>query len=207
MNDVEDAEDDYYDSKKRKRNPIASGELTKKQGYLIGFSFLFIGLSLLLTISYLVFLVGFTLISVGIIYSWKPIRLKSIPIIDLFSHAIALGVLQFSITYLAFRPFGLQFISCLMMIMPLSVAVSILQQLRDCKVDEKAKINNTIQKFGKFDPRKLIAGLITISLMGVIIICTTLNPTVMFIFLLTCLSAAVFLRLDKFFKLKQIITE
>jgi 1,4-dihydroxy-2-naphthoate octaprenyltransferase len=87
-----------------------------------------------------------------------------------------------------------------MIITPLSVAVSILQQLRDYKVDKKTKINNTIQKFGKLDPRKLIAGLIAISSIGIIITCSTLNPTGMFIFILTCLSATIFLRLDKFFK-------
>jgi len=80
INDVEDAEDDYHDIKKRKRNPLASTELTKKQGYLFSFSVLFIGLLLLLTISRLVFLIGFILTLIGFLYSLKPIRLKSIPI-------------------------------------------------------------------------------------------------------------------------------
>jgi len=34
FNDLEDAEDDYHDVEKRKRNPIASGEITRKQSYL-----------------------------------------------------------------------------------------------------------------------------------------------------------------------------
>jgi len=188
INDLEDAEDDYHDLEKRKRNPIANNELTKKQGYLIGFSFLFIGLSLLLTISYLVFLVGLVLISVGIVYSWKPIRLKSIPIIDLISHSISLGILQFSTTYLTFRSFGLQFISLLMIIIPFSVAIDILQEVRDFSVDKKAKINNTIQKFGRFNPTKFFVILGTIIVTGFGILCSTIDRSSIFFSIFLSLS-------------------
>ena len=204
FNDVEDAEDDYHDLKKRERNPIANGELTKKQGYLISFSFLFIGLSLLFTISYLVFLVGFALVSVGLAYSWKPMRLKSIPIIDIVSHAIALGVLQLSTTYLAFRSFNLQFISLLMIIMPFSMGVDILQELRDFKIDKKTKINNIVQKFGKFDPRKLLVVLSIIIITGFLIYSSTLDGNGIFLSFLTFISAAALLRCDKFFKLHRL---
>ena len=37
FNDVEDAEDDYFDANKRKRNPVTRQELTKKQGYIFSF--------------------------------------------------------------------------------------------------------------------------------------------------------------------------
>jgi len=149
---VEDADDDCHYLEKRKRNPFANGELTKKQGYLIAFSFFFIGLSLLLAISYLVFLIGSILSLVGFLYSWRPIRLKSIPIADIMSHAICMGVLQFSITYLAFRLLDLFFISFLMMIIPFSIASDIFQELRDFNADKEGGVNNTVQKLGKFNP-------------------------------------------------------
>jgi 4-hydroxybenzoate polyprenyltransferase len=209
INDVEDAEDDYHDLKKRKRNPISNGDLTKKQGRLIAFLLLFIGLSLLLTISYLVFLVGSALISVGIIYSWKPIRLKSKPIIDLISHAIACGGLQFSIAYLAFRSFDPLFISFLMVVIPISFASDISQQFRDFEVDRKTKINNTLQKFGESGPKKLMVVLAAIVMIGCVAISSTLNTsnlntTGIFVLVLTCLGGIALLRCDKFFKLYRL---
>ena len=156
INDVEDAEDDYHNLNKRKRNPIANGELTKKQGCLIGLLLVLVGLFLLLLISHLVFFVGLVLTLIGFLYSWKPVRLKSIPIIDLISHIICLGVLQFFIIYLTFRHFDLFIIPFLMIIIPISLMTEIFGELRDFDVDKKSKINNTIQNFGRFNIKKLL---------------------------------------------------
>jgi 4-hydroxybenzoate polyprenyltransferase len=192
---VEDAADDYLVLEKRKRNPISSGELTKKQGHLVGLSLLFIGLSLLLTISYLVFLVGFALISVGILYSWKPIRLKSIPIMDIISHVIGLGALQLSTTYLTFSSFNLQFISLLIIVIPFSVAAEFFQELRDFEIDKKTKINNTIQKLGKINPQKLIIILSIIATLGGVLFfhASSLNMNMVLIIPFMFLSAIIYI--------------
>lgn len=174
FNDVEDAEDDYHVLEKRKRNPISNGDLTKTQGYLITFSLLLVGLFLLLIINSLVFFVGLVLTLIGFLYCWKPVRLKSIPIIDLISHVIALGVLQFFITYLAFRPFDLFIIPFLMIIIPASLTIQIFFEFRDFKVDKKTNIKNTIQKLGRFDIKKLLLVLGAIIITGFIIIFFTI---------------------------------
>jgi len=208
INDVEDADDDCHDLEKRKRNPFASGELTKKQGYLIAFSLFFIGLSLLLAISYLVFLIGSILSLVGFLYSWRPIRLKSIPIVDLISHVIGVGVLQFSITYLAFRLLDLFFISFLMMIIPFSIASDIFQELRDFNVDKERGVNNTVQKLGKFNPRKLFAILGIIMVTGFVTLCSTLDRGGIFfsIFLpfSILLGVIILLKRDKYLKMYRL---
>jgi len=204
INDVEDAEDDHHNIKKRKRNPIANGELTKKQGYLFSFFLPFMGLLLLLAISRLIFLIGFILTSIGFLYSWKPIRLKSVPVMDVISHVICLGALQFSITYLAFRSFDLLFISFLMIFVPYSFAACIFQQLRDFEVDKKAKINNTVQKLGKFNPTKLFVVLTMIIISGFIILCSTLSLEGVFLSSLIFLGSIPLLRCDRFFKLHRL---
>jgi 4-hydroxybenzoate polyprenyltransferase len=117
FNDVEDAEDDYHDLEKRNRNPIASGELTKRQGYLFCFIVLSSGLFLLFFINSFIFSLGLFFSLGAFFYSWKPVRLKSIPIIDLITHVLFLGVIQFFITYLSFRPFDLFVVPFLMIIM------------------------------------------------------------------------------------------
>jgi len=206
INDVEDADDDCHDLEKR--NPFANGELTKKQGYLIAFPLFFIGLSLLLAISYLVFLVGSILSLVGFLYSWRPIRLKSIPVVDLISHAIGVGVLQFSTTYFAFRLLDLFFISFLMMIIPFSIASDIFQELRDFNADKEGGVNNTVQKLGKFNPRKLFAILGIIIGTGFVTLCSTLDRSSIFfsVFLpfSILLGVIILLKCDKYLKMYRL---
>ncbi len=178
INDVEDSDDDYHVLEKRKRNPISNKDLTKKQGYLICISLSLTGLFLLLTVSFIVFSLGLTLGLLGFFYSWKPVRLKSIPVADLISHAIGLGVLQFSITYLAFRSFDLFFIPFLIIIVPLSLITEIFHELGDFRVDKKTKIKNTIQMLGIFNTKKLTIILGIISTVGVLLLFYNIYPNV-----------------------------
>ena len=170
FNDVEDAEDDYHVLKKRKRNPISNGDLTKTQGYLICLLLLLVTLFFLLIISPLVFLVGSIFSLIGFFYSWKPVRLKSIPIIDLISHALCLGVGQFFIVYLSFRPLDLFITPFLMIIAPMSFLEEMRGQLEDFNIDKKTKINNTIQKFGKIGIKNLIVASILSVIIGFVLI-------------------------------------
>ena len=174
FNDVEDAADDYNILEKRKRNSVANGDLSGTQGYVISFLLLLIGLSLLVIISPLVFFFGLVLALVGFFYSWKPVRFKSIPFIDLISHVICLGGLQFFITYLTFRSFDLFVIPFLMIILPFSLMVEILYELRDFNVDKNTNIRNTIQRLGKFDIKKLLIASGVITIVGFTIIFFTI---------------------------------
>lgn len=185
FNDVEDAADDYNILEKRKRNPIANGDLTRTQGYLISFLLLLIGLFLLLIISPLVFFFGLVLALVGFFYSWKPVRFKSMPFIDLISHVICLGVLQFFITYLTFRSFDLFVIPFLMIVIPFSLMVEIFFELRDSNVDKKTNIRNTIQRLGRFNMKKLLITLGVITITGFTIIFFTIPSEYKIVILLS----------------------
>lgn len=170
FNDIEDAADDFKILEKRKRNPIANGDLTRTQGYVISSLILLIGLLLLLIIGPLVFFFGLVLAFVGFLYSWKPVRFKSMPFIDLISHVICLGVLQFFITYLTFRSFDTFVIPFLMIIMPFSLMIEIIFELRDFNIDKETNIRNTIQRLERFDIRKLLFALSIIATIGFTII-------------------------------------
>lgn len=150
--------------------------MTKAQGQLISFSLLLIGLFLLSTISFLVFSLGLILALVGFLYSWKPVRFKSILLIDLISHIVCLGILQFFIAYLTFRTFDLFVIPFLMIIIPYSLTIQILFELKDFEVDKKTRIKNTIQKLGKFNIKKLLIFLSAIEIIGFIILIFTVSP-------------------------------
>ena len=175
FNDIEDAEDDYQDTIKRVRNTITSKELTKKQGYSLSLFLLLTGLTLHYIISPIVFILGLISTLIGFLYSWKPVRLKAIPIIDLISHVIFLGTLQLLVTYLAFRKLDLLVIPYLMIIIPYSLMIQISGELTDFKVDKKTKITNTIQKFGEFDLKKTLIILSVITIAGFSVLIFTLS--------------------------------
>ena len=176
FNDLEDAEDDYHDVEKRIRNPIASGEITRRQSYLFNLFLLSVGLLLLLSISPFVFLLGIIYALVGFVYSWKSLRLKSRPILDLGSHVLFLGVLQFLTTYAAFRPLDLSIAPFLMIIVPISVMNEILHELQDYEVDRDTEITNTVQRFERSDIKRFLFALLGLVVVGFSLIIFTLPP-------------------------------
>ena len=166
INDIEDAEDDFYDLKKRLRNPIASNDLSKNQSIIFSLGLLTVGLISLYSINPIVLTLGIINIIIGFLYSWKRVRLKSTPILDLFSHVIFLGSVQFFTIYLAFRPLDLYIIPFLMIIIPFSVMNEMFGELRDFEVDKITDINNTVQKIEKHTLRKMITVLTLFTVLG-----------------------------------------
>lgn len=201
FNDVEDADDDYCNLKKRERNPISNGDLTKKQGYLISSWLLLTGLFFSYIINILVFFFGLSLALVGFLYSWKPVRFKSVPIIDIISHILCLGVLQFFIIYLTFNPFDLLLIPFLMIIIPFSLMIEVFYELKDFNVDKKTNIRNTIQKFGRFNITKLLITSGIIVTIGFIIIFFNIPSEHM----ITILLASIFLGIIIIYKANRFL--
>jgi 4-hydroxybenzoate polyprenyltransferase len=200
INDVEDSENDYNDKNKRERNPVSKGDLSKKQGYLISFSLLLAGLSLLLLLNYTVFLLGLFFGLVAFLYSWKPVRLKSLPFLDVISHVICLGILQFSITYLTFKSLDFKILPFFLIIAPFSAAVEVFQELRDFEIDRKTKIKNTVQKIGKFNPKKLIIILSIIVTLGFTLLFNAGYLDVSMIFLIPFIFLVAVIYLEYIFK-------
>jgi len=175
-NDLEDAVDDYHDPEKRKRNPVASGEITRNQSFITNIALLGAGLLMLAYVSSFVFFLGVVFAFVGFSYSWRALRLKSKPIWDVISHVTSLGVLQFLITYAAFRPLDLHATPYIMVIVPFSLMNEIMHELVDFEVDKETEISNTVQMFGGFNVRKLLTALSVTVIIGVSIIVLSLPP-------------------------------
>lgn len=173
FNDIEDADDDYHDIKKKKRNPIANKELTKNNGFFFSMILASIGLFLLYNLNQTVFFLGIINVLIGFLYSWKPIRLKSKPFTDLISHVLFLGTLQFSIIYLAFRPLDLHIIPLLMITISISMMNEIFHELVDYELDKKTQIKNTIQKLSRSNVKKILILLSLISLTSFFVFLTT----------------------------------
>lgn len=164
FNDIEDADDDYHDIKKMKRNPIASKELSKKNSFFFSILLMSTGLILLYYINRTVFFLGIINVLIGFFYSWKPIRLKSKPFMDLISHVFFLGAIQFSIIYLALRPLDLHIIPLLTITISVSMMNEIFHELLDYELDKKTQINNTIQNLKRTNIKKILIFLSLITL-------------------------------------------
>lgn len=174
VNDCEDAEDDARDEKKAKRNPISSGFITYKQGILILqltaipaliIVFVFQGIP--------AFLVILSAIITGHLYSWKKLRYKSYPFIDVLSHAYALA--SFQVLYFMLMPNAeVNIISILAFFAVglISIGGSLYNQVRDWKVDVAAKLNNTAITIGKNNAQLLSVAFysIGVSLVSVAIV-------------------------------------
>lgn len=174
-NDLEDAVDDYHDLEKRKRNPVASGEITRNQSYAANLALLGVGLALLAYVGVFALVLGVVFAFVGFLYSWRPLRLKSMPVWDVVSHVLFLGVQQLLITFVAFRPLDLLVVPFLMIIVPFSLMNEIMHELLDFEVDRDTEISNTVQMFGGFDVRRLLLVLSVIVVVGAAIVVYSLS--------------------------------
>lgn len=147
INDIEDAQDDAMDPKKALRNPISARILTPRRAYL--YTLLAAGASLLISVllGKLVFLFSCINLLLGFLYSWKVVRLKSLPVVDLISHALFLGTLQLlAATLISGQTPQLIFIIWIAITVFITSIIGDLDnELRDFEVDKKAKLVNTVQ--------------------------------------------------------------
>ncbi|VVB76030.1 4-hydroxybenzoate octaprenyltransferase [Candidatus Tiddalikarchaeum anstoanum] len=87
FNDIADVKEDMMHPVKKKR-PIASGEVTILEASLFGIILLLVSLSLLYCLKPMLLVVGFLFLLNNFLYSFKPFRLKDMPIVDVFSAAL-----------------------------------------------------------------------------------------------------------------------
>jgi len=143
FNDIEDAADDAKDKNKKQRNPISAGRISRKEGIqatkaVLALSVLFYSLCGILPL-----LTGTSILILSHLYSWKSLRLKSIPVVDIVSHVLMLGTL---LVYSGFTVYS----SHLSAIWLIGMAVALFStygqlynQYRDYENDKEAGLNNT----------------------------------------------------------------
>lgn len=151
VNDCEDAEDDAMDEKKAKRNAISSGFITYRQGIMILQLTSIPALILVFAFQGIpAFLVILSAIVTGHLYSWKKVRYKSYPFIDLISHAYALGAFQV-IYFMLLKNADTGIIPVLILVgvSLISMGGALFNQVRDFAVDVKSKLRNTAITIGK----------------------------------------------------------
>ncbi len=149
INDVEDAEDDAINPAKLNRNPVSCAAVTPRAGYIS--SFIIAGLSVIAYafLGWVPFIFGVISLLIGFFYSWKPVRLKNIFLIDMFSHCFMLAGLQYLPAFYSFQTqmtnkglFPLIFVICF------SLYGELFNELRDLEHDLKAGLRHTAAILG-----------------------------------------------------------
>jgi 4-hydroxybenzoate polyprenyltransferase len=99
-------------------------------------------------LSFETFLAMFLAFISGFFYSWKLIRLKSIPLLDFISHGFFLSGSIFLTSYLAMSPYNNTILPTLIVFSLYSFGSALFNQTRDFKVDRETNINNTASVLG-----------------------------------------------------------
>lgn len=181
INDTEDAEEDAQDPKKKLRNPISNGSLTKKEGWLVSNITFLISLLIYAYVAYTtalinVFWAGLAALVISLLYSWRKVRLKAIPVIDVLTHMYMLSGSIFLTSYLAFSSnLSLAGWAALIAVMIVSGYGQLDNEIRDFETDVKTKIKTTATIMGKKPAIALQTVLIIIAGIGFLYIGTLLN--------------------------------
>jgi len=149
INDVEDAEDDALNPAKVARNPVSSRDVSRRSGY---FYSLFVAILALVCFAFLgwkPFLLGVSALLIGFLYSWKPVRLKNVFLVDMVSHCLMLAGLQYLPAYYSFQSrMTLRGLFPLIFVILFSLYGELFNELRDLEHDMKAGLRHTAATLG-----------------------------------------------------------
>ncbi len=166
INDVEDAEDDAINPAKLNRNPVSCAAVTPRAGYIA--SFIIAGLSVIAYafLGWVPFIFGIISLLTGFFYSWKPVRLKNIFLIDMFSHCFMLAGLQYLPAFYSFQTqMTNKGLFPLLFVIFFSLYGELFNELRDLEHDLKAGLRHTAAILGHKITFRLM---VSIALIGVV---------------------------------------
>jgi 4-hydroxybenzoate polyprenyltransferase len=180
INDVEDAPDDALNPAKVERNPVSAGDLSVRSGRAASFIGAVVAAALYAWLGLWPFVMGVTCLAIGYLYSWRRIRLKSIPVADLVSHALMLAGLQFLAAYFTFG-YGpaWQWVFPLTFVVAISLYGQLFNELRDFEGDLKAGVTHTASLLGRRAAHFLMMTLFCIGVVSAttIVVVVRLIPT------------------------------
>jgi 4-hydroxybenzoate polyprenyltransferase len=150
FNDIEDAVDDARDPAKIHRNPVSAGKISPLLAYFITFCVALIAGTLYFFLGLIPFFLGLTCLFLGVVYSWKKIRLKRFPVLDLLSHVLMLAGLQLLCAYTLYSPItATRWIAPFIVVVSISMYGELFNEVRDLEGDRKAGLKHTAALVGE----------------------------------------------------------
>jgi 4-hydroxybenzoate polyprenyltransferase len=150
FNDIEDAADDALDPNKVNRNPVSAGLISSSWAYRVTFCVALIAGVLYFFLGLIPFALGMACLVLGVLYSWKKIRLKRYPVLDLISHVLMLAGLQLLCAFTIFSPItATRWIAPFIVVVSISMYGELFNEVRDLEGDRKAGLKHTAALVGE----------------------------------------------------------
>ncbi len=164
INDVEDADDDALNPAKAQRNPVSAGRLDRRAAYVASFAAAILAGAAFYPLGLVPFWLGVVCLVIGFLYSWRLVRLKRIPIVDLISHSLLLAGLQYLCAYFTFASSatGAEWIAPFVFVMSISMYGELFNEVRDLEGDLQAGVTHTAAVVGEKGAHVLMLALLAV---------------------------------------------
>jgi 4-hydroxybenzoate polyprenyltransferase len=150
INDIEDAPDDALNPEKINRNPVCAGLISSHQAYAASYAIAAAAIIAYIPLGFLPAVIGFVCVVFGHLYSWRPVRLKSKPVLDVISHCLMLAGLQFLCAYFSFSStLNPGWFAPFLAIVAASSYGQLYNEVRDFDSDLEAGLGHTAIRLGK----------------------------------------------------------
>ena len=150
FNDLEDAAEDALNPAKVNRNPVSCCIISPRAARIASASVALLACLTYALLGFWPFVLGSFCILLGFAYSWRRIRLKTIPFLDMASHCLMLAGLQFLTAYFTFEPSAPErWLPPFLFIVCISLYGELFNELRDLEEDMKAGITHTATLLGR----------------------------------------------------------
>jgi 4-hydroxybenzoate polyprenyltransferase len=170
INDVEDADDDALNPAKINRNPISCKMISPRVGYIASYVAAILSASCYLLLGPIPFVIGVISLIVGFLYSWRKVRIKSMPFIDLIIHCMMLAGFQFLPAYFAYTSvINSNFWWPFLAITSVSMYGELFNELRDLEGDLQAGVKHTASVLGEKNSKRLANTLLGVGLIAMLI--------------------------------------
>ncbi|HID91009.1 TPA: hypothetical protein EYP44_03510 [Candidatus Bathyarchaeota archaeon] len=157
INNCFDVECDRRRREKHRKNPIALGLISLKEGLILSSCIASVGLVLTrVWFDDVIFLLYASLVLLGVAYSAPPLRLKSVPVIDLVSHGSFFGSLLFLYGVLVIGSPGPKATLVGVSIFVYSVILELRNHIEDFELDRASAIKTTACWLGLARARGLL---------------------------------------------------
>lgn len=149
INDIEDAEDDLLNPDRGAKNAVSNGEISKSGAWLAAFACAGAALGLYALAGTRALMAGGLILVLSHLYSWKVVRLKALPVVDILSHVLMLSTLLMLAAYLIYTEVFTDVWPLLISITLFSAYGQLYNQLRDYEEDRAAGLKNTASILGQ----------------------------------------------------------
>lgn len=156
INDIEDAGDDAADPERGARNAIAHGDLARSDGWLAALLTGGLALALYALMPPLVFATGCLTLILAVLYSWRAVRLKAIPVLDVIAHVLMLSALLFLAGFFVYDSSPGAAWWAVVGVALVSAYGQLYNQLRDFDLDRAAGLRNLAALLGRAWTRRLM---------------------------------------------------